>query len=110
MKKFLALYNGSVSPQTVQMSEADMNRGMAAWGQWMMDNNSVIVDAGGPLGKTKRTGKDGVTDIRNEVGGYIIVQAESHEAAARLFEGHPHFTIFPGDRVEVMEVLPMPGG
>jgi hypothetical protein len=110
MKKFLALYNGSVSPQTVQMSEEDMNRGMAAWGKWMGDHASIIVDAGGPLGKTKRTGKDGVTDIRNEVGGYIIVQAESHEAAARLFEGHPHFTIFPGDRVEVMEVLPMPGG
>jgi hypothetical protein len=30
-------------------------------------------------------------------------------AAAKLFEGHPHFTIFPGDGVEVMEVLPIPG-
>jgi len=36
------------------------------------------------------------------------VQAESHEAAANLFEGHPHFTIFPGDGIEVMEVLSIP--
>ena len=40
--------------------------------------------------------------------GYIVVQAESHEAAAKLFEGHPHFSIFPGDSVEVMECLPIP--
>jgi hypothetical protein len=41
--------------------------------------------------------------------GYVIVQAESHEAAARMFENHPHFTIFPGDSVEIMECLPIPG-
>ena len=41
---------------------------------------------------------------------YVIVEAESHEAAAEMFAGHPHFTIFPGDAVEIMECLPMPGG
>ena len=60
------------------------------------------------MGKTKKIGKDGVTDIRNRMSGFIIVQAESHEAAAKLFEGHPHFSIFPGDSVEVMECLPIP--
>jgi hypothetical protein len=39
---------------------------------------------------------------------YTVVEAESHEAAARMFENHPHFTIFPGVAVEVMECLPMP--
>ena len=37
-----------------------------------------------------------------------VVRAESQEAAARLFENHPHFSIFPGDAVEVMECLPVP--
>jgi hypothetical protein len=41
--------------------------------------------------------------------GYVIVRAESHEAAAKLFENHPHFSIFPGDSVEIMECLPFPG-
>ena len=41
---------------------------------------------------------------------YVIVEAESHEAAAEMFADHPHFTIFPGDAVEIMECLPMPGG
>jgi hypothetical protein len=39
---------------------------------------------------------------------YTVVQAESHEAAAKLFANHPHFTVFPGDGIEVMECLPIP--
>jgi len=38
-----------------------------------------------------------------------VVQAETHEAAAKLFLNHPHFSIFPGDSIEVMENLPIPG-
>ena len=37
-----------------------------------------------------------------------VVEAESQEAAANMFIGHPHFTIFPGDGVEIMECLPIP--
>ena len=43
------------------------------------------------------------------MGAFTVVRAESHAAAAKLFEKHPHFTIFPGDSVEVMPVLPIPG-
>ncbi len=62
-----------------------------------MDGRSAaqVVVTGGPVGKTKKTGKDGVTDIRNKVAAYVVVQAESHEAAASMFENHPHFAIFP---------------
>jgi hypothetical protein len=89
--------------------EATMAKGMAAWGAWMAEHAAQIVDQGGPVGKTKKVSADGISDIRNEVGGFITVKAESQEAAAKLFEGHPHFSIFPGDRVEIMEVLPIPG-
>jgi hypothetical protein len=43
------------------------------------------------------------------MGGYVVVRADSLEAAAKLFENHPHFTIFPGESVEVMPVMPIPG-
>ena len=65
---------------------------------------------GGPLGKTKRVDSSGVADISNELAGFTVVRAASHEAAAKLFENHPHFAIFPGERVVVMPVLPIPGG
>jgi hypothetical protein len=111
MKTFLALYLGDASPDAkpVSIDEATRNAGMAAWGKWMGDHAAQIVDGGGPLGKTKQASKAGVTDTRNAVAGYVIVRAETHEAAAKMFEGHPHFSIFPGTSVEIMECLPVPG-
>ncbi len=67
-----------------------------------------IVDTGGPLGKTKKVSPAGIADTQNNMAGYVIVEAQDHEAAARMFEGHPHFSIFPGDGVEVMACLPIP--
>jgi hypothetical protein len=63
---------------------------------------------GRPLGGTKRVSPEGVADVSNALTVFVVVRAASHEAAARMFEGHPHFTIFPGDAIEVMPVLPVP--
>jgi hypothetical protein len=82
--------------------------GLKAWMDWGAAHSVAIVDQGAPLGKTKRASPQGIADIKNSMTGYVIVQAESHEAAARLFENHPHFMIFPGDSVEIMECLPLP--
>lgn len=109
MKRFVALYMGTPGAARSDLSEETIAKGMAAWGDWMARHAGAVVDTGGPLGKTKKTTAGGVSDIHNSVTGYVIVQAETHEAAAKMFEGHPHFAIFPGDRVEIMEVLPIPG-
>lgn len=115
MKTFLAVYLGSAAGMDAWKKMDDATRkpmeaaGVQAWYAWVQANEKAIVDAGGPLGKTKRISKQGIADVRNEMGAYTVVQAESHEAAAKLFENHPHFTIFPGDAVEVMERLPIPG-
>jgi len=81
--------------------------GMIAWGKWAEDNKASIVD-GSPLGKTKRVDKSGVSDIKNQMGAWTVVNSESHEAAAELFKNHPHFMIFPGDSIEVMECIDIP--
>ena len=65
---------------------------------------------GGPLGKTKKVASSGIADISNELGAFTVVRAASHEAAAKMFENHPHFAIFPGEAVEIMPVLPIPAG
>lgn len=115
MKKFMAVYTGTPTGRTAwdKLNAEERTRrqaaGMRAWQEWGAVNRSAIVDGGGPLGKTKRASKEGIADIRNNLAAYVIVQAESHEAAARLFENHPHFSIFPGDAVEIMECLPVPG-
>ncbi len=88
---------------------AKEREGMAAWKAWAEKHQGAIVSMGGPLGKTKKVSQAGIADMSNSMGAFTIVRADSHEAAARLFEGHPHFTIFPGDSVEIMPVLPIPG-
>jgi len=84
--------------------------GIAAWKAWVDRHQNAIVAMGGPLGKTKKVAERGVEDTSNNLGAFTVVRAESHEAAAKLFERHPHFTIFPGDYIEIMPVLPIPNG
>jgi hypothetical protein len=85
-----------------------MQEGIAAWKAWVEKYQGAIVGMGGPLGKTKKVTEHGIEDVSNLMSAYTVVRAESHDAAAKLFERHPHFTIFPGDSVEVMPVLPIP--
>jgi len=115
MKKFLAIYTGSPDSMsswdtlTEQEKKSRTAEGIAAWHAWVDKHKASIVEMGAPLGRTRKVSASGITDIRNNMTGYTVMQAESHEAAAKLFENHPHFTIFPGDGVEIMECLPIPG-
>ncbi|WP_299594926.1 hypothetical protein [uncultured Microbulbifer sp.] len=114
MKNYLAMYLGNPKSSkawdnlTEEERQQRLEQGMAAWGGWMEKHSDILVAEGGPLGKTKRIDASGVSDTSNDMTGYVIVKAENHEAAAKLFESHPHFSIFPGDCVEVMECMPMP--
>lgn len=116
MKKFLAIYMGTMEAfEKAGWNKLDEKKrkeleqsGMQGWMKWGTANAAAILDQGNPLGKTKRASKKGIEDIKNAMTGYVIIEAESHAAAAKLFENHPHFTIFPGDSVEIMECLPMP--
>jgi hypothetical protein len=113
MKTFLAIYTGtaaSFEPWKQLDDQARAKReaeGVKAWNEWGVTHSASIVDQGAPLGKTKRAAADGISDTKNNMTGYVLVKAESHEVAARMFANHPHFTIFPGDGVEIMECLPL---
>ena len=72
------------------------------WNAWMERNKSSVTETAG-VGKPKRVTAAGVEDSRNDVMMYSFVEADSLEAAAELFKGHPHFGI-PGGWIEVMSV------
>ena len=115
---FIAVFLGSKTSAKmaawIALPEAERRtkeqQGMAAWKAWVEKHQAAIVAMGGPLGKTKRVYASGIADIANEMGAFTVVRAPSHDAAAKLFENHPHFAIFPGERIEIMPVLPIPGG
>ena len=114
MKKFLVLYMAKSAEfeKMMKTSNAEQQKkGMDAWMKWMNANQKSMVDGGAPVGKTKRVDTHGVaTNVKNEIGGYGIVQAASHDAAAKLFgKDHPHLQMMPSAWVEVVEIMPMPG-
>jgi hypothetical protein len=115
---FLAVFLGGKSSAKMAewnaLPEAERNarqqQGIAAWKGWVEKHGAAIVEMGGPLGKTKKVDPKGVADISNLLTAFTVVRAASHEAAAKMFEGHPHFSIFPGEAIDIMPILPIPGG
>jgi hypothetical protein len=114
-KSFLAIYLGSPSAMEAWRAKPEAERkdlqakGMVAWTAWADKHKDAIAAGGAPLGKTKRVTAGGVADIRNAMAAYTVVRADSHEAAAQVFRDHPHFMMFPGEAIEVMECLEIPG-
>jgi hypothetical protein len=109
MKKFFVLFGipaAAIQEWMANVDEASRkeqsDKVMGEWKTWMEEHTSAIVDKGLPLGKTKRVDAHGVTDTKNDLNWYLVVEAESHEAAADMFKGHSHLQI-PTSYIEVMD-------
>ena len=114
MKTFLVTYLAPVSvidnwKQTPAEQRKEVEEKMRdEWRQWMTDHAKALVEPGAGVGKTKRVTAQGIADIRNDMMLYAVAEAESHEAAAKLFEHHPHLQI-PQSSIEVMEINSLQG-
>jgi hypothetical protein len=112
MKKFMVLYMASGAEFERMMKNStpeQQKKGTDAWMKWMNANKASLVEGGAPLGKTKRVDANGASDTKNDVGGYSVVQAESHDAAAKIFgKDHPHLQM-PGAWIEIVEIMQLPG-
>ncbi len=107
MKKFLVLYRSPISTteRITKSTPEQAKAGMAAWMGWAQRSAAALVEMGAPLG-------DGVvlkgSTGTGYIGGFSIVQAESLDAAKKIFDGHPHFET-SGNSLELLELLSMPG-
>jgi hypothetical protein len=113
MKKFLVLFmaNGAELETMMKNSTPEQQKqGMDAWMKWMGDHKASFVDGGAPVGKTKHVDAKGVSDTKNEVCGYSIIQAESADAATKIFgKDQPHLQMMPGAWIEISEIMELPG-
>ena len=113
MKKYLSLFVAPIEAYD-KMKEAmkdktpeEQGKEMEAWKQWMEQHKADIVDTGAPVGKAVRVTGDGtVSETRNTIGGYMIIQAENAEAAAAIYKDSPHFGMEEG-AIELMEIVEM---
>jgi hypothetical protein len=110
-KRFLVLYLvpaqvmgdwAKTDPDTRKAAEEKMR---AEWQHWMRDHAPMLTITEA-AGKTKNVTSNGVSDTRNDIILYSIVEAESHDVAAKTFERHPHLQI-PQSSIQVTEVRQM---
>ena len=113
MQKFLVLYMAppavleewaKTDPEKRKEAEGKMQ---ADWKKWMTDHKDALGETAG-AGKTKMVTKDGVTDTKNDVMLFSMLEAESPEAAAAIFTDHPHLGI-PQASIQIMPVNYLPG-
>jgi hypothetical protein len=111
LKKFLILYLvptdvmaewAKTDPATKKAAEEKMQ---AEWGRWMGEHAKLITLTEA-AGKTKAVTAAAIHDTKNEIILYSIVEAATHEVAAKAFANHPHLTI-PQSSIQVMEVRAM---
>jgi hypothetical protein len=113
MKKFLVLYLvpeqvmsdwAKTDPETRKPAEDQMRND---WQRWM-EEHAEMVTFTEAAGKTKGVTSTGIADTRNDIMLYSIVEAESHETAAKAFADHPHLRI-PQSSIQVTEVRALGG-
>jgi hypothetical protein len=110
MAKFLCIQRGlpggvaGGAPSPEQMQQM-----YAAFQAWQSKFGTSIVDMGGRLGEGRLVASspkiDGsFVEIKELIGGYMIVSANSLDEASKIAEGCPGL-VGPGSGVEVIEIL-----
>jgi uncharacterized NAD(P)/FAD-binding protein YdhS len=111
MQNFLVLFlaPSSVIEEWMKTPEADRvaaeKKMREEWDMWMSSHASMIKETNAG-GTTKRVTTSGVSDTKNDIMLYSVIEAESHDIAAKAYEGHPHLGI-PQASIEVMAIRPM---
>lgn len=108
MPKFLCMQRNLPGGDGDKPSPAQMQEMYAQFGAWQQKFKANLVDMGGKLGKGRFVSAEPVADgpfveIKELVGGYMIVSAESLEAAIEVARGCPGL-VRPGSGVEVIEI------
>lgn len=113
MKDFLLIFRTDLT-KFPDMSPEEMQANMQRWMDWMggIAAQDKLVDRGNRLrhdGKVRRA--DGIitdgpyAEIKESIGGYTVVRAESLEEAAQLSQGCPMLNF--GGNVEIRELWVM---
>jgi hypothetical protein len=112
MPKYLCMQRSLPVDDANKTSPAQMQEMYAKFGEWMEKFKDNLVDMGGKLGEGKLVtaeNQDGpFVEVKELVGGYMIVEADDFEGAAAVAEGCPGL-IRPGSGCEIIEIH-TPGG
>ncbi len=94
--KYVLAFRGQVDRQ-LTAEEA------ARWPAWFEQIKDSIADFGNRVGQVREVGAEGQKARADALSGYIIIHADSHDAAAALAGGCP--VLQQGGSVEVGELV-----
>lgn len=108
MPRFLCLQRKLSTEVTTRRSPADMQQMYAQFSQWQEKFKANLVDMGGRLGAGHVVAEDPFPDepfveIKELVGGFMIVSASSLAEASDIARGCPGL-VGAGSGVEVIEI------
>lgn len=105
MPKFLCLQRSLPSPDAEKPSPSQMQEMYARFGAWQAKFKDNLVDMGGKLGQGKvvATTDGPFVEVKELVGGYMIVEAATLEEAAEVARECPGL-VRPGSGCEVIEI------
>ncbi len=114
MREFLFLYKGGDPDWAKNRTPEEIQVEMAKWGEWLgkLQANGNLGTGGDPLEYTGKTVASGgvVTDfslaeVKELVGGYSIIKAETIEQAAEFAKGCP--ALHDESTVEIRPIMKM---
>jgi hypothetical protein len=117
MSDFLLIYQGA-DPSWREKPPAEIEAVMQAWGQWFkqLEATGNLRNPGAPLapgGLVLRTNGRAIqtdtamAEVKELIGGYSVIAADSLEQAAELAKGSPFLRNNPNGTVHVRPILAM---
>lgn len=117
MADFLVIYQGGDESWSKRPA-ADIEKAMQAWGLWFkqLEATGNLRNPGAPLapgGVVLRTNGRGIqtdstmAEVKELIGGYSIIAADSLEQAAELAKGAPFLQNNPDGRIVVRPIMQM---
>ena len=114
MDEFLLIFRRDFKTSGIQPSPEQLQHTMKEWQNWMgsIAAQDKLANSGNRLSEEGKVVKPGAVvtngpyvEMKEAIGGYIIIRAESMAEAAEISKGCPILTI--GGNVEVRTIIPM---
>lgn len=98
MAKYLITYQGSGMPNDPAM----MEQAKMAFGKWLQEAGSAVVDPGSPVRVVKQV-SGGSVSSPVEIGGYSIIEAANVVEAEKILKTHPFLA--RGGTLQINEII-----
>jgi hypothetical protein len=114
MNEFLLIFRNDFKSATAQPSPEQLQHIMKEWQNWIgsIAAQNKLVNSGNRLSVEGKVVKPGevvtngpYVEIKEVIGGYSIIRADSLDEAAEISKGCPILTV--GGNVEVRTIVPM---